>query len=1580
MRKFTFNANQTTAQQEFVAAANLNPRKPYYKVVYRNDILRFADPSTANTLSLQSIDSIPFSYQALDESSVLIAGYDSSWNLRAGTTAYETPSLSSEPSIVSSGYEASTRGTWSDYSGSWRYYYVEFVAGSKASPGTPVLCSVNASGSGRTTHSQSGLPTIYKSPGNITVFDSVRRPSAFLQMSSGDKIVVYTSYELISNISQYVCTMNFYYAPEGSTQYKKMRTTIQYNLGIDYVPGRNYNYIASLDPTAGNVFAYSNGSGDFFVIANDGTKAIRFAYKNGIEGMAEPIIPIDIDANRLEITDSEGKKSYGKYHQFLPHHMTKIGDRHYLNGQMIRTYSNGDQNLMEVYLWSIDGNNWSIGDVSFFIDSSYYKKSDSVRKRNYCLVHPDNGQYVYALGNNCWTKAEAREMDNGSEGVDFSDIVISGKLTSTTNSTDQAEITVMKGFGNINPDDVGGKTITLELGYYDSSNVLKSLKMGEYFVDSESYIFSTFGRGPNGIQAHDSASWKLTRWSSITDIDRWSSTFVHDEIRQLSKMIVKGITSGYKAVDNKTGSGLYLSNLNDPFIGYTSTRDDRDGMFTACVKFADTGSNARLSSFGFLIGAEDYTDIYRRGRDDRKGFNVCAIPCQSSWTGHSKNTTGPQMLKSRLKRRWDDTTTPEDETDTERAFVWTSRYTSFWERGIYTTGTDNSYNNITEPAATGSEHVIKGSSFYAVPGTDYEFVMRRHSGRIQIYSRKKGMTPATIAASTHNEYELIYEYQFGKDDRIDWGPRPYWGIAANTDVFATLEGWNSREYNEIESTLSDARESARSFSDFPNENLASIGIELYEAGTGHYVTVNNPVTKKDEQQWVSGTSNYYGLIQKCVIAGQSLKVGDIVRCYVFTDNGVNFNPPNPAVNLSACTVNIIRDQPSGNNVIPRAEFIGIIGEISDYGQNGDKLILFSKTWPLGSGLPTPGSNETYYYTIYKVGNTDYYAFTSSTSQSADVVVSLDGTTSSTAVSQFDIKAGSPKQSEITAGRGAFINRQNDAIAVRMVESDGVNHTVHSGSSQTGLGFDYPTNPIREIGDVNNPGYSSTRDWRLLLYQGRLFPFSATVLGLPAGTSSKSYMIKGQEVVRYMDMHWASQGGGDEIYWCVIPTYYTPIFPSVKGSTTIQQWSKSYSETVGDVTNSGWIEPGDAFNGIPMLEGLRVYLQTKDGYFSLDGEENLYAKSATASNGSDTASILTLSAPLKAGAESMSPSEERAKDADAQVKEIAIVSGRTQFNTGGAFQDYSEPLCFYPVGPAATAQAEYFIKVKYCTMNAGLYNSSKENLKYVCNLAGVSDVQFMDISGSIGNNSSSEIISTDVQNFVIEASAAFSSGTEQISVVFRDAYRLIIEPEAVNDGTAFGTRSMVVLTLQTIPGFAAASEITTNGVKNSGIYYTIAKVSVPVSDIVAFGSHDFKVIVKKERVSVEVDHTPVWTFNLKTYKYGGTYNEDYDLFTDAPAPVSISVSSIPSGISYTVVELSEEVENQVIDMAQGGGDAVRFITQERHIHARSTQDGGIQFGRFLDLNRQYPATGASLRPTTLQIRWSTTHLRCPGTCW
>ena len=230
-------------QTELVNAAGLNPRKPYFSATYRNDILRFASPVVGSSTTFNT--NIAWSYQALSSTSALVAGYDSNMALRAGTVLYSSwaspnttvvPDVSTKTQIVSTGRESSIRGCWSNYSGSWRYYFFDFLSSGTQSYAS--LYSVDANGANKTLETATGLPYVSKYPANIWEFYGVRRPSAFVMMEHGDKIAVYTSYEYITELAQLVCTMHFYHAGPGDTSYRRLRTTIQAVLCLVHRPKR----------------------------------------------------------------------------------------------------------------------------------------------------------------------------------------------------------------------------------------------------------------------------------------------------------------------------------------------------------------------------------------------------------------------------------------------------------------------------------------------------------------------------------------------------------------------------------------------------------------------------------------------------------------------------------------------------------------------------------------------------------------------------------------------------------------------------------------------------------------------------------------------------------------------------------------------------------------------------------------------------------------------------------------------------------------------------------------------------------------------------------------------------------------------------------------------------------------------------------------------------------------------------------------------------------------------------------------------------------------------------------------------
>lgn len=1496
-----------TSQSSYVAAASLNPNRPYFRMKYRDDLLRFSSPETGGNYFFNKI---PLSVSKASAATVSVAGFTPAYSLVVGTgttSAFRTLSQNG------TGFSASPAGSLNARSlrGSWhqgRYYFMEWNWGS-----APFVRSVNSLGGDLQTLSVTGLPnSAIQGSGNNYL--SMIRPVAVLRMSSGHLIIVYSSYQYHENIDQMVATINFYFVGSGGGAATLLNTIIQYDMedvGFTSATYGTGNQHVTYDPGCSRVQAHFISTGKYLIVGNDGTKAIRFILNNGVEGMAEPIIPIDLDANRLHITDaSTGKKTYAQYNTFMPTSISQIGNDILLNGTMTRTYSNGDFNTLEMYCTSRDGVNWSIGELSSFIHSFYTTQSDasSAKPMNFSIsgVYDDtvSGQTIkriYAFGTNCVSYASARvkDIDPSNDGTDFTDIVVSGSIQMASNSSDALNLIALRQLeflqtsNSISPSDLAGKTVSVEMGFKDDSEIEHGAKIGEYLIEAESRSFTVLGREPSTVNGIDAGSWKLTKWFSLTDIDRWSSTMVKDDMKILSKIIVKGIHSGYKNYSNATAQGMYLKNINDPIVGLTSTKDDRDGMFLASVKFEDTGDDNHLTSFGVIVGAEDYTDIYTNGKRDRKGFNAFMIPVTNNWVGH--NRTSPQMRISNLKRRGDDPETEPVENDKDLAWVWKYRYTSLWEREEYTSGTVDPKTTITSAAdASGS---VYAATFSFLKNQEYEVVGRKQGGLVQVFVRKKSRVPASMITQEYYEYTRIGEYRFGRHNRMNWGPRPYWGFVAGTDTFTTAEGWNSAEYENIESTLTEAYDTDTYLF---SEQLSRFNQLVVSGGWGQS-TVGSPYACVTFSTWPSNID---------------ISIGETVRIKAmngeFTRNDV-----------LARVVQIYKTGGNPNRVEFDMVWTGQVGNLGALYNNNPELNVYSSY-------------------LYKVDVSSTYGFASSGSVSINAIESVDGqVTTDIRISPIEIRTGAPRQASLTAGRGAFVNRQNDAMSIRLVETDGSFHKIYS-SSPSGLAWDSETNPVSyKFTSGFNPPNSSTREWRLVMHQGRLLPISTSQINVPKGDETEAkrrYMIKGDEIVRYTNIKTAKRGSATQFTeWCIIPTYYTPIFPAQKGSQTIQQWSieTSYGNGVWKAI------PGDRFSSIPAysLPGLRLTIQGKNEYSRLLSEPNYYAVSANAGNGTSVASTLTFAPALVSGAENVDPNRERQKDYDKQVKELAVLSGRNQFGSPSTGLGVGEPLCYYPIGPNKTEDFSHLIQIGYWQMSSGLYNSAKENIRFVCNLAGIRDVSFQDRDYTINAGASVTLAKSGTNivqsSFNIEISGVFGGG-RQVRIEFRSSYYVLISVSG----------SSIELTLGMLQGFAKAVSA---GITSECI---LARVSIPVSNLSIEGEHVVSFVSKKERVVIEMDKMPVWTFDLSEYTHTGSLMRDYSFYEEKAGPIKVYADAVnPLYVKW--IELNDEVENQIVDMSMSASSAVQFVTGERHIYARTTQNGGLHFSRFIDGNRDVP---------------------------
>jgi hypothetical protein len=522
--------------------------------------------------------------------------------------------------------------------------------------------------------------------------------------------------------------------------------------------------------------------------------------------------------------------------------------------------------------------------------------------------------------------------------------------------------------------------------------------------------------------------------------------------------------------------------------------------------------------------------------------------------------------------------------------------------------------------------------------------------------------------------------------------------------------------------------------------------------------------------------------------------------------------------------------------------------------------------------------------------------------------------------------GATKRNRRVGGYGAFISNDNTACSLRYVETDGVVHTLRSGSVFNGgtyLGWDL-TNPMRTSeGSIGLPFGSTAANsgsdplkWRFVMHQGRLFAASAATYGLPTGTADRRYMIVNDEIVRYRDMTFKRTDGVTDETWCSIPAYYTPLAATASNSTVLTHW------------NSGGNQPGTIFSTIPDVSGLLVEISSRNTD-NLEESRQYYAASATA--GPPSTLTLTESYP----------------NSITDLECIAIVSGRGQFATAKTQHSATDPVCYYPITPGATAKITNLVQVKQFAAHRGLYSSVEDDLKYVASLTGVRDIRFRNrgtFSGTLGTAQTT--LSASESDFVLDMASHIFAGTDnRLRVLFRSKYTLDIQGALSAGQITAGRLGNVRLRL----AVDATSPITAGG---DGMKW-IADVEVPLSDVCPFGSvsgsftenaallQATRVVLRQNLLSIEINGQQIWVFDLSIYNTDSGHSHYYQQY----GPVALQYTLSGSAMNAKLQEMPSQVENHVIDMGASGTESLSFVLDGRHIYSRTTQTGGIEFAQF-----------------------------------
>lgn len=535
-------------------------------------------------------------------------------------------------------------------------------------------------------------------------------------------------------------------------------------------------------------------------------------------------------------------------------------------------------------------------------------------------------------------------------------------------------------------------------------------------------------------------------------------------------------------------------------------------------------------------------------------------------------------------------------------------------------------------------------------------------------------------------------------------------------------------------------------------------------------------------------------------------------------------------------------------------------------------------------------------------------------------------------------------------RGAFITDDTTAIAIRLVETDGNNHLLRTGSTYSGgtyEGWDYPTYPT----------VAGARSWRLLAHGGRFFDGAASQFGLP----STGYFVVDDEVIRYAELPavngYLKRGyyPGDTLQYqagVYCPAAYLPLAGSSGPTSTLTNF-KTY----------GGIIPGDHFDTLATdlntaAAGLLVEIVTRDG--PVEGDSNLYIASVSATD-PPTATLTGAYPNLIVGAftDIDNPSTSQADKDKAISGDLAIVSGRGQFNSTKTTHDAGAPVVYYPCDSSGQQAS---ITVESYRFFSGLYRSLGDAIQRVCRLAGMRSAAFRyafstptaAITQAITTSAATLPAREDLADFVLRMKA-FVPVSGRLNIFFRDYYRLTLQHN--------GSGSVLV-------GLATTKTTVQGGVDADGSGDRwLGYLTIPVNGWISTSATknvEITLAVIGSDIVVELGGQPLVTFDLTLFE-GITWN--YNVQTAGPIQVQYTASQSGNSATFELLELFDEAGDIVIEeSARGEGRSARGVIDDiigsRLIRSRATQAGGVEFSQFWSRD-----DAGELRKNLLTHAWS-----------
>lgn len=786
--------------------------------------------------------------------------------------------------------------------------------------------------------------------------------------------------------------------------------------------------------------------------------------------------------------------------------------------------------------------------------------------------------------------------------------------------------------------------------------------------------------------------------------------------------------------------------------------------------------------------------------------------------------------------------------------------------GIWATNVATGYNrilsvpNVTATGALAGSYTATGTWAFQ-SGIPYDLMMKTQGDTLAMYVREHDMTPANVSAKA--TWSRISEYKLSRVERKYFNSLPKMGVIMGTDVFVLRDGFDDSGVGDMTEQLTDV-----------------------------------PDWQETEPAY---TKNMYKIT--C-----SFGAGEYQRTYMYF-NPCPVNEGGPNLNPNATADGDYNVRPGmifkwEGVDIPASGSLWVITSMdSSYGTGGRSgttcRVNFKRLYD-GSTVFSGDQNTT--MNSYAKGMTD-----------ADTYAKLNSNYTVDSISDIVVEtsAGGTKIPGRSAGKSMIINDDTSAAAARYVETDGIIHSLWSGSPVSFGAWEYQTNPV-----------AVPRVWRMMLSASRFFVGDATTLfGLP----SSGYFYKEGEIMRYAVEQFIKPGyypGLTAAYtkWTVVPTLYAPLQAGTGPLTRIKNWQLSGNRPGDDLGNA---TIGDLVEIISRNSGSTDALQPEIAYH--------VANRGTVLPGTNTdTSWIDLDVTY--------PNDILEGGPGLTGGDIAIISGRGALGTQKKTHTVGSPTLYYP----SSTKFSKAIELTHFGHGQGLFNTTFDEITRTCAHFGVRDVtqRYLKQDTILPSTSKLTAISS-ISDFTIDATTHIPSGNA-LRFDFRsndggttNYYQVTIAPSnstaglvdislyAPGDAVISGSKLVESIPVRISDYFLCSSTLTT---------YT-ASTSKKL---------DIRLIVKGNRIQVEINRVLAHIFFLDHLTDG---TNSYKVLAAGPLKLSFA-NTTTSSIIYSVSEMWDEMEAHIIDVGQAGIEALQWITAERLIKTRTTPTGGLEFGRFI----------------------------------